>query len=77
MNKMKMSSRPALFLASFLTAASAAAPAYAYLDPATGSIILQLVLGGIVGAGAIIKLYWAKVKGVFQKASPDENGPKK
>jgi len=37
-------------------------PAYAYLDPGTGSIILQGVIGGIAAGAAVIGLYWQKVK---------------
>jgi hypothetical protein len=33
-------------------------PAWAYLDPGTGSMMLQLVLGGIAGAMVVGKLYW-------------------
>ncbi len=33
-------------------------PAYAYLDPGTGSLFLQLLLGGVAGLIVIIKLYW-------------------
>lgn len=33
-------------------------PAHAYLDPATGSIILQILLGGIAGMLVAVKLYW-------------------
>ncbi|MEM7222613.1 MAG: hypothetical protein AAF495_06520 [Pseudomonadota bacterium] len=40
-------------------------PAYAYLDPGTGSIILQALLGGIAGAMIAAKLYWAKIKSFF------------
>ena len=32
-------------------------PAHAYLDPGTGSILLQLLLGGVAGFLVIIKLY--------------------
>lgn len=35
---------------------------FAYLDPGTGSYILQIVLAAIVGAAFTIKLYWTKVK---------------
>ena len=35
--------------------------AHAYLDPASGSIILQVVLGGIAGAGLLVKLYWHRL----------------
>jgi hypothetical protein len=35
--------------------------AHAYLDPGTGSIILQVLLGGIAGIALAIKLYWHKL----------------
>jgi len=41
--------------------------AQAYLDGGTGSMILQLLLGGLVGLGAVIKLYWYKFKAFFSK----------
>ena len=34
--------------------------AHAYLDPGTGSMILQILLGGIAGLALAIKLYWHK-----------------
>ena len=46
-------------------------PAYAYLDPGTGSIILQLLLGGMAGALVIVKLYWARVKAFFIRKTPE------
>lgn len=36
-------------------------PAHAYFDPGTGSIILQLLIGGIGGALMIGKIYWARI----------------
>ena len=36
--------------------------AYAYLDPGSGSMMLQILLGGIVAAGFIIKARWYKLK---------------
>ena len=35
-----------------------AAPAYAYLDPGTGSMILQVLLGGVAGVALAGRLYW-------------------
>lgn len=32
-------------------------PAHAYLDPGTGGMLVQLLLGGIAGAVVIVKLY--------------------
>ncbi len=41
------------------------APAYAYLDPGTGSMVLQIILGGVAGALVVLKLYWHKLKTAF------------
>jgi hypothetical protein len=38
-------------------------PAWAYLDPGTGSMMLQLLLGGIAGAMVVGKLYWHRFRG--------------
>ena len=51
-----------LFLALF---AALALPAHAYLDPASGSMILQVVLGGIAGLAVAVKLYWHKLLAFF------------
>jgi hypothetical protein len=40
--------------------ALAALPAWAYLDPASGSMLLQLLLGGAAGVAVVVKLYWHK-----------------
>lgn len=46
---------------------------HAYLDPGTGSMVLQLVLGGIVGALAILRLYWRRLTAlVFRRRDADE-----
>jgi len=34
----------------------------AYLDPGTGSLILQMLIAGIIGAIYTIKLYWYRLK---------------
>jgi hypothetical protein len=39
-----------------------ASPAQAYLDPGTGSMILQVILGGVAGLLVAGKLYWARIK---------------
>jgi len=36
--------------------------AYAYLDAGSGSLLLQLLFGGVAGGLAIIKLYWNQIK---------------
>ena len=42
-----------------------ASPAYAYLDPSTGSMILQVLLGGVAGLALAGKLYWHKLLSLF------------
>ena len=41
--------------------------AYAYLDPGTGSLILQALLGALAAIGAYITLYWRKFKNLINK----------
>jgi flagellar biosynthesis protein FliQ len=36
--------------------------AYAYLDPGTGSYILQVIMAAVVGGLFITKLFWNKMK---------------
>jgi len=41
--------------------------AFAYLDPGTGSIILQAILGAIAAGATWCSMYWQKVKNFFSK----------
>ena len=41
--------------------------AYAYLDPGTGSLILQLILGGIAAFFAITTSFFSKIKKSLKK----------
>jgi hypothetical protein len=42
-----------------------ARPAYAYLDPGSGSMFVQLLLGGVAGALVILRLYWNRLLALF------------
>lgn len=44
----------------------------AYLDPGTGSIILQGLIAAIAGAATVGTLYWHKVKTFFSSFSKDD-----
>jgi hypothetical protein len=48
-----------------------ASPAYAYVDPGTGGMLVQLVTGGVAGLIVIVKLYWRRIKGALLKSGPD------
>ena len=45
--------------------------AYAYLDPGTGSYVLQILIASLLGAAFAIKIFWQKilafVKNIFSK----------
>jgi len=50
--------------------------AHAYLDPGTGSLLLQGIIAGIVTAGVVVKIYWhrfLKVLGFRKDVDKDEN----
>ncbi len=42
--------------------------AWAYLDPGTGSMILQMLLGGVAGLAIVGKLYWHRMKLLVARA---------
>ena len=41
---------------------------HAYLDPGSGSMLVQLLLGGVAGAAVIMKLGWQRFKDVFRSS---------
>jgi hypothetical protein len=48
--------------------------AWAYLDPASGSIFLQLLLGGIAGVSLLVKMYWRKLLAVLGLVKDETSG---
>lgn len=53
---------------------SLSSPAEAYLDGATGSMVLQAIIGGVATAGVFGRHYIARIKGLFARdtaAKPD------
>ena len=46
-------------------------PAFAYLDPGTGSIVLQSILAAIAVAMGVIRLYWYRLKAFFSGKTSD------
>jgi hypothetical protein len=45
-----------------LLALLAPGTAWAYIDPGTGSFILQGVIGAVVGGLLVLKLFWRRIK---------------
>lgn len=46
--------------------------AQAYLDPGSGSLLFQLLVGGILSGLFAIKLYYKKIKLFFKKSSSNK-----
>ena len=48
-------------------------PVFAYLDPGTGNIILQAIVGAIAVGATFISVYWQKLKNFFRKNKKEKN----
>lgn len=42
-------------------------PAYAYIDPGTGSFMIQMLIAGFVSLTFVMKIFWKKIGFFFQK----------
>lgn len=49
-------------------------PAYAYLDPGTASIILQVVVGAVAAAGLFFRAYLARFFSLFRRPAKNDPG---
>jgi hypothetical protein len=43
------------------------ANAAAYIDPGSGSVMLQVLVGGLLALGVTIRLYWHRLMGLFRR----------
>lgn len=50
-----------------------ARPAHAYLDPGSGGMMVQLLLGGVGGAVVLVRLYWQQLLTRIGLRRPDPN----
>ncbi len=56
-----------------------APPAEAYLDPGTGSMVLQAVIAAIAATAVALRLYWTRLKALFGRkraAAGEEKQPR-
>jgi hypothetical protein len=49
----------------------------AYIDPGTGSFILQVLVASLAGVVYIIKMFWRNIKGYFLKLLHKKKGDEK
>jgi hypothetical protein len=45
----------------------------AYLDPGSGSFILQILLATLLASLLFMKGFWRKIVGIFKKPAPEED----
>ena len=70
---MNMSISNLKFLCFVVCLISYTSPAYAYLDPGMGSMLLQGLIAGLAVIMSFLSIYWQKVKAFFVKQKPDIN----
>lgn len=49
-------------------------PVEAYLDPGSGSMLLQVLLGGFAAIGVATKLYWHRLAERFRRRTDARDG---
>ena len=37
----------------------------AYLDPGSGSIVVQVLIASLMAVGIVVKIFWKKIKAIF------------
>ena len=45
----------------------------AYLDPGSGSYLLQLLIAGLLGSLFVIRSYWSRIIGFFNKDAKEDD----
>ena len=68
---MKISVSNLKFLCLIVGLISYTSPAYAYIDPGMGSMLLQGLIGGLAVIISFLSIYWKKIKAIFVKQEPD------
>lgn len=44
----------------------------AYLDPGSGSMLLQLILAALLGTGVLLRTQWNKIKSLLKKKNDNK-----
>ena len=48
---------------------------FAYLDPGSGSVILQALVGGVAAVAVTAKLWWSRFTGLFRRNKDESSSP--
>ncbi len=57
----------------FASAVLLSRDAAAYLDPSSGSILIQILLGGVAGIFVLFKIYWRRIRRALGLYRPTES----
>jgi hypothetical protein len=63
----------AIFVALFMLVSELSGELHAYLDPGSGSMLIQVILGVIVGGLALVRLYWQRLMALVWRRRKVEN----
>lgn len=72
-NTMESKYKAVVTLVALLGVFSLHGQAHAYLDPGTGSMILQALIAGVAFAAVTIKMYWYKIVAFLKGEKLDED----
>lgn len=64
-------SSPLLLAAALLVVAGWPTAAHAYVDPGTGSFVIQGIIAAVVGAGFALKMFWRRIVDALTGRKPD------
>ncbi|RLB37336.1 MAG: hypothetical protein DRH12_14490 [Deltaproteobacteria bacterium] len=64
---MRWSQRKTLVLGAVCFAVFYTSESYAYIDPGTGSILFQVLIGFLLGALVAVKMTWRKIVQFFRQ----------
>jgi len=71
---MRIKSKWAILCAAFFFVLAIFPPsAHAYIDPGTGSYILQIVIAGIAAGAFAIKILWRRIRALFSSNKTQED----
>ncbi len=59
--------RMTTILAAGLATLFLASPAWAYLDPSTGSMIISAIVGVFASVALAVRTYWYRIKALFRR----------
>ena len=75
---MKVSQKRPSLIAWFLGVIGIGALSTAYIDPGSGSFLIQALVGGVLAAALLIRTFWTQIKSLFTRkptASEDKIPP--